>query len=75
MKKGSEWLAMLPKEAQIKWLREMIHNDAKEMARYFLERDFNSMLEFILMSFLWAASRDGSSYWAKISCDEQYIQY
>jgi hypothetical protein len=72
MKKGSEWLAMLPKEAQFKWLREMIHNDTKEMARYFLERDFTSMLEFILSTFLWEKSKDGMTYWGNIAYNEQY---
>ena len=72
MKKGSEWLAMLPKEAQFKWLREMIHNDTKEMARYFLERDFTSMLEFILSTFLWEKSKDGMTYWGNIAYNEKY---
>ena len=72
MKKGSEWLAMLPKEAQIKWLREMIHNDTKEMARYFLERDFNSMLEFILSTFIWEESKDGVTYWGDHAYNEKY---
>lgn len=72
MKKGSEWLAMLPKEAQIKWFREMIHNDTKEMARYFLERDFTSMLEFILSTFIWEKSKDGVTYWGDHAYNEKY---
>lgn len=72
MKKGSEWLAMLPKEAQFKWYREMIHNDTKEVARYFLQRDFTSMLEFILSTFIWVASKDGVTYWGNIAYNEQY---
>lgn len=72
MKKGNEWLAMLPKEAQFKWVREAIGQNKKEMIRYFLDRDFGSMLEFILSTFIWETSKDGVTYWGNIAYDEQY---
>ena len=75
MKKGCEWLAMLPKNAQFKWYRGILSQKTAGHARFVLDFEFKSMGDFILMSFLWAASRDGNSYWAKIAANEQYIQY
>ena len=72
MKKGSEWLATLPKEAQSKWLREAIGQNKKEMIRYFLDRDFESMSEFISATFIWEKSKDGVTYWGNIAYNEQY---
>ena len=72
MKKGNEWLAILPKETQSKWIREAIGQNKKEMIRYFLDRDFESMSEFILTTLLWQNSKDGVTYWGNIAYDEQY---
>jgi hypothetical protein len=63
---------MLPKETQSKWVREAIVQNKKEMVRYFLDRDFESMLEFILTTILWETSKDGVTYWGNIAYNEQY---
>lgn len=72
MKKGSEWLAMLPTETQFKWFREAIQQKTKWRVRFVLDFDFESMEKFIYSSFYWERTKNGLALWQSIANDEQY---
>lgn len=72
MKKGREWLTMLPTETQIKWFRESIQQKTKWRVRFTLDFDFETMERFIYSSFMWEKTKDGFSFWEPIANNEQY---
>ena len=66
MKKGSEWLVMLPKEIQRKWIRETILQHGKDFARFVLNQEMDGMCRLIAGSFTWSKSKDGLAFWQNL---------
>jgi hypothetical protein len=68
MKSGTECLKALPREIQIKWMRNVIKQHGTSQARFILCSDDEYTLRlFVSGSFTWAQSKEGHNYWERIS--------
>jgi hypothetical protein len=68
MKSGTECLKALPREIQIKWMRNVIKQHGAGQARFILCSDDEYTLRlFVSGSFTWAQSKEGHKYWERIS--------
>ncbi len=75
MKKGLEWLKMMPYRRQVLFLKRLSETESSRPDDYgqthiiseYLNRDFHSFYSFINESFTWAKTPEGHQYWHNIS--------
>jgi hypothetical protein len=75
MKRGVEWLAIMPYKYQVLFLKRLSETESATPAdagdthsiSEYLNRDFNSFYSFINESFTWAKTPEGHAYWYTIS--------
>jgi hypothetical protein len=75
MKKGLEWLKMMPYRRQVLFLKRLSETESATPDDYgqphiiseYLNRDFHSFYSFINQSFTWAKTPEGHQYWHNIS--------
>jgi hypothetical protein len=75
MKKGLEWLKMIPYKLQVLFLKRLSETESSKPDDYgqphiiseYLNRDFNSFYSFINESFTWAKTPEGHQYWAGVA--------
>ena len=68
MKTAVECLKSLPREIQIKWMRNVIKQHGAEQARFILcSRGEYTLRFFVSGAFTWEQSKEGHNYWERIS--------
>jgi len=68
MKTAVECLKSLPREIQIKWMRNVIKQHGAKQARFiFCSRAEYTLRLFVLGAFTWEQSKEGHKYWERIS--------
>ncbi len=68
MKTAVECLKSLPREIQIKWMRNVIKQHGAEQARFILCSSGEYTLRlFVSGAFTWEQSKEGHKYWERIS--------
>ena len=66
IRKGKEWLSMMPEELQQKWLCYTTISNAKGFVDWKL-KDKSTFRDFIFGSFLFSDTSEGARYWESIS--------
>jgi hypothetical protein len=74
MKKGLEWLKMMPYRRQVLFLKRLSETEPSRpeygqthIISEYLNRDFNSFFSFTNESFTWAKTPEGHDYWATVA--------